>query len=135
MALESAHAVVAAELFWTFNAVAPRQPHFEHVHRPSLSRAASTRYPQRVQFAPSSSAAKGSAKRRVVAFEWLDAALCCTWCPMVGMLLDTATGSSSVKAGFCGDGSHAGMTCTTGGAGLGVIGCVFGITEGEADFA
>ncbi len=84
-----------------------------------------------MQFAPLSSSANGSAKRRVVTFgaRGFD----------VGDFRSSATavstGSAIGSAGCCGVGSHTAMTCTAGSADLGLI---FGMSRsggGGADFA
>jgi hypothetical protein len=112
------------------------QPHFEHVIRPRFSRARSTRRPQRMQFAPPSSSAKGSAKCRGVT-------ICVFGFEIRGLRRSTtaavptggSAGSATGCAGWRDDGSHGAMTCTVGHAGSGARRRVSCGGRGGADLA
>ena len=88
-----------------------------------------------MQFAPVSFWAKGSAKRRTVAFGVFGFEIRGLRRSMTAVSTGGSTGATTGSAGCCGDGSHTGMTCTVGCAGSGAAGGMSCCGTGKADAA
>ena len=88
-----------------------------------------------MQFAPLSSSAKGSAKRRAVAFGVFGFEVRDLRRSTTAVSTGGSAGATTGCAGCCGDGSHIGMTCTVSCAGSGAAGGMSCCGRGKADAA